>query len=309
MNLLFFIFYSIKDCSRIRETPIGSKQYTITTEDDDTLCIKPLYYPTYIVFSQYNNDTVYYGSIDEDGSAEESSQLRFLPFYQIIDKYNYTAMIKTPTGGNISFSSISFPGSCADGVYFSTKLQDEIILSQNDSGFKKLQIFDDKCMIWSTKGHLNISLEMESDDNEDQLYIYYNYTEFSSISGNSSLHISTDATKPVFFRLVADDFNPPRWAKIKIRSDGDEPRRAEYGFYIPKFIPPICDDSRRWFSERTAILSLVCLAILMLLTMIMIGKQCIFTESEQDLYLSAAENLSSHYHYGTLSVESLASSE
>lgn len=309
MNALFLIAFSLNECTHFRETPIGTKEYKITNKDDETICIKPLYYPTYIIFSNFGDDTIYYENIDGE-NTDLSSLLRFLNFYQKIELINSTVMIKTPTGCDVSFTTISFPGTCSNGIYFSNRLTDEINLSQDETGFKKLQVFDDKCMVWATKGEIDISLEMESDDHEDQLYVYYNFTNFQSISGNSSLHLHTDWNRPLFFRLVADDENPPRWAKIKISSTGDPPRRPEFGFYIPDYVPPICDESKNWYSGAVAIAVVIILILLVLSSLVLIGKQCIFIDSEDDLLLSAAEAVSSNVNNnGIHSFESMGSED
>ena len=299
MNLLvlFSLFSHVFPyCNTKIDVSPGAQSYIIETEENNNVCINTTFYPTFILIDTFSDDTEYiqYNSIDNGQyNIESNAILRFLPMYQSLETPFSCSTIFTPSPTNLTITTVSLPGLCNDGIYFSNKKTDTIKFSRHSTGFENLDVYDDKCLIFTSIGNKNVSLEINSNDNEDQLFVYYTYDNFTSISGNNSFSFEMDETSltPLIFRIVADDKSPPEWTKVTIETDGDEPRNEMSDFYTPIFVPPTCDDSDLWYNEELAIV-LIVLTVLLFIFCLIAGKQCIKSNKENNNLLSAAEGYS-----------------
>ena len=293
--LLLFVSFIFSKCNKEINAGLGARHYEFEMEEDEYICINTSFYPTYIIVDTFEDDTeyTYYSSMtDTEKSEKFTALLRFLPIYQRLNEPFGAAAIHTPSAAHISITIAALPGMCNNGIYFSNKRKDTIRLSKFSTGFENLQVYDDKCMIFTALGVTNVTFDMISDDYEDQLYAYYTYTNFSSISGNSSASLQFDENNPLIIRIVADDVSPPDWALISIESDGEEPRFEQCDFYVPKLTPPTCKDDNLWYGERLAWMLVIVLGVLVIADAIYVGKQCICKEDEEMMLLSAAEGFS-----------------
>lgn len=282
-------------CDYIANGGLGSKNFIFNTKKKTNICINTTIYPTYIIFNNFEDTTelISYSGVSASGFMEEKyrSLLRFLPFYQEIQSPYGSFTIYNPVKARISFTLITLPGMCTNGIYFSTKLLDSVTFSKHMNGFNKLNIYDDKCVVFTGTGQKKITLKLLSDDYEDQLYVYFSFNNFTSISGNSSLQLEAGTSQPLIFRIVADDFSPPDWATINVETDGDEPRWSGSSFYVPKLEPPFCENVDSWYDEKTAIILIVILIILGILLIVLLAQKCICA-SEEQMLRSAAEGFS-----------------
>ena len=177
-----FIFITANECSYTFTSHIGFENHYLDTDDGNIVCINVSDYPFYLVVRSFSDDTMYYqyqsGTKSDQLSLKFSTLLRFLPLYQTIQDPFGSISIETPTGTHLSFTTASLPGICTDGIFFSTQKEDNIILSPKFSSFYSLNVYDDKCILFSNGAQQNISFSIESNDFEDQLFIYRNYTDF-----------------------------------------------------------------------------------------------------------------------------------
>ena len=310
MNLfvLFSLFSSILCyCNFNIDVSPGAETIEIETEENNNICINTTFYPTYLLIDSFADDTEYiqYNSIEsKQYQIESNAILRFLPMYQNLEKPFSSSTIFTPSPTNVTISIISLPGLCNDGVYFSNKRIDSVKFSKYSTGFESLEVYDDKCLIFTSSGNKNATIEISSNDNEDQLFVYYSYDNYTSISGNNSFSFEMDEnnSNPLIFRIIADDKSPPEWTRITIETDGDEPRNEMSDYYTPVFVPPTCDDSNLWYNEQVAIV-LIVITVLLFILCLYAGRQCIKSNKENNNLLSAAEG----YSFNSLSKNRLMS--
>lgn len=198
IELLIFLLFSQK-CNINISIGIGAKFYRIATKDNDNVCFNIRSYPFFIIFNEFDNTVVYQqystSSIETEYVKTEESLLRFLPVYKMMSSPFEYVVLKTPFATNLSFTVVSLPGMCLNGLYLSNRITDTIVFSKNfDDSTKlfKLNEYDDKCIIYSTpflKQHAKV--EMRSEKNTNQIFIYSDFLKYSSIYGNSSIEQTT----------------------------------------------------------------------------------------------------------------------
>lgn len=210
--LEFFIFlFLFENCAHKLFSSIGAQFYSITTNDDDLVCINITTYPFFIIFNEFNNDVIYqqYSSPSNDINLDKKSEslLRFLPVFKMFESPYAFIVLKTPIGGNISFTMASYPGMCQNGMYLSNRMEDNIAFPQSDSlpgaqKFFTLNEYDDKCILYSTpfsdfssnSSNLrqHIKIELQSKNCDSQVFIYSSFKDFNSISGNATIEQTTN---------------------------------------------------------------------------------------------------------------------
>jgi hypothetical protein len=159
--------------------------------------------------------------------------------------------------------TVSLPGMCHDGIYFSTESTGAVLLSQGASRFYNLSIYDDKCFVLGPQNSISIDLDLGSNDFEDQLFVYFSYTNYTSFSGNSSLSlVNYSGPDPVFLRLVCDDFNPPNYLFFTYDFTGPTGRTPRTDVMIPISPLQVCGVIQAWCTEPLAIAMIVVTALL-----------------------------------------------
>jgi len=315
--LLLYLVRADQCANRIIIKP-GVKHFSFDTNEGDEICINTTLYPSFVVFSTFEKDTLLYKytSMVQSSNLREDfhTYLRFLPFYMVIPSPFSSFTVQTPSNTSLSFTTVSLPGMCANGILFTNKISHEMVFSKFISGFYGLKVFDDKCLIFTSQGHHNISVDMISDDFEDQLYIYRTFSNFSSISGNSSSTIYGKKDRPVFLRIVADDLSPPDYINLTFQSDSPEPPKPGSSSYVFQYDPPICDEIPVWYSEEITVSMIILLSFLVLLTGILFSMKCVCPESPSMQINSAADGASiASYNatplLSTFSIQSLYSIE
>ena len=294
--MIFLFLNTIKsECDMIINTKIGVKKYEINLKNDGYICFNTTYYPLYISFNNYEKDVLFYqyNSLYNYKTMNETfhTYLRFLPFYISLNSPFSSASVFLPALTNITFTISTLPGMCNNGIFFTNLLNEELSFSKFKTGFFKLDIYDDKCIIFTSQGHQNLEINMESDDLEDQIFIYRSFNNFTSISGNNSIKIFSKKENPLFLRIIADDISPPDYINISFQSDGEPARKPGNSFFIPQFDPPICDDEITWYTEKLTISLIILMSLLLILTGLLISTQCVCKKNDILLMNSAADSI------------------
>jgi hypothetical protein len=187
-----------------------------------------------------------------------------MPVYKSISTPTDSIEIETPSGTNLTFMTVTLPGMCSNGIYFSTLPLGTLRFTQGGQDFHNLSAFDDKCLVFGSQQKVDLVLTILSQDHEDQLYVYYNFTNFTSISGNDSLILSDyDARgQPLFVRVVADDARPPHDVDILYVSSASMSRSPRYDYALPPVLLQECDEPSTASQEPAAIALIVVIGII-----------------------------------------------
>ena len=282
---LLFLSYFLKNCSNEITIKTGVHKYSFDAIDGDVFCINSSYYPLSIIFNNFADDTIFdsYGSADnsiEQINDKESTLIRFLPIFKSFSDPFRFLQISTPTSTNLKFVIAALPGMCDTGFYISTKENDIIDFSEKSSNFFRINAYDDKCLIFACHNKNTIVAETKSENNEDQVFIYSSYTNYTSISGNDTMQIDTDddGDELPFVRIVADDYFSSLAAKITFASEGGNTSIIQdYGYLIEKREGNACKETTLG-KERTSIAMIVVVLVLIIADAIFIAMQCFKTD-------------------------------
>lgn len=263
MFLLYFLLFSNKDNCKFQVNDILSFQnYEFDTEAGDNICINITINPHYLVFQQFEDDTLYIQYTSNNNNLfklDFVTLLRFLPIYQAYQDPFSSVTITTPSPTHIAFTSASIPGMCKDGIYFSTLAHDSITLKPDALNFFSLNPYDDKCILFADLADDIIVTTIESDDNEDQLFVYTNFTDYYSFNGNSTFSITSASDSPLLMRIVADDSSPPTLIRIiKNSTNPKNVRNPGMDWFVNKKEPQECNNIKTWYSEGLVIFIIVC---------------------------------------------------
>ncbi|OHT12882.1 hypothetical protein TRFO_17153 [Tritrichomonas foetus] len=276
---LLLLFYD--RCNYDLSPKIGTEHFIYNSNEDELICINITVYPFIIIFNEFDENSIFQQFSSQynlsDLFIKSESLLRFFPIYQYFESPFDVIVIKTPTATKISFTTVSFPGICQNGIYISNYLIDSLSFSNDGDDFFKLNVYDDKCIVYSTEFLQTVKIEMQSNDNEDQVFIYHSFEEFISINGNSSTEITSKNEKyPLIIRIVADEENPPTSIKIDFSTSitssptNFQPR---CDFYLPASKIEKCPDLDTWYTEKTAILVVVSTCGSFLILMFVISSE------------------------------------
>jgi hypothetical protein len=215
---------------------LGVTHHAISTSDNQKICLNFTIFPTFLVVNNFERDTLYYeysAQLETETLQEQFyTEIRFLDVFRAILSPFSAPVIRTPTDCNVSFSTAVLPGMCGDGIFFSNLPTDIVEFSSNGTGFFRLENFIDRCIIFSTHARQQIQTSITSLDNFDQLFVYRNWTDFSSICGNDTTNsTSLDDTHGVIVRLVTDDQLPPIAVSVMMQSGDVMPR-----FFQPRSV-------------------------------------------------------------------------
>lgn len=263
---------------------LGAHHYRFDMEENQQVCVNITTYSFYIMFNDHNPDALYYHYISYSsyGTLFEDfhTQMRFLPIYQQVRVPYGSVTIKTPSSGHLSFTILSYPGMCGNGIFFSNYVSESLNFRQNKTDFYGLQVYDDKCFIFSAQGIQNISLSMESSTADNQLYVYRGYDDYTVFNGNVSEIISNEDNPdiPILIRIAADDQYPPVDFVISMISDSDEPKLLRSEYYVPPMPMEPCNEDPIWFNEKVAITMIIICSILGLGVVVGALSQCVWTK-------------------------------
>jgi hypothetical protein len=266
MFILFFPRAFCTDCASTFSTSLGLEQFDRSTNDGDILCLNVTAYPFALVFHRFSDDTVYRDCFyPVEGPPECRAQaLRFLPLQRSLLAPAHILEIETPTATDLSFMTVTLPGMCSDGIYFSSLPFGTLRLHPGGSDFHNLTVFDDKCVVFGPQEIVSLTMFINSDDEEDQLYVYYSFTNFTSVSGNSTVFVTdyNARERPLFVRVVADDFRPAREVLIAWESSANYTRSPRFDYALPPTLFQVCDEEKKETAGAIAIALIVFIAAL-----------------------------------------------
>jgi hypothetical protein len=254
---LLFSFFSFCLCTIFIDTSLGIEQFNYFTNDGDIININVTVYPSFLVFIHFGDDTLYrdcHYPIDGPPDCHEQV-MRFIPIYSSISNPTHLLEIETPVSTNLSFMTVTLPGMCSNGIYFSILQFGTLRLHRGGDGFHNLSVFDDKCLVFGPQEKVSLVLTMKSQDFEDQLFVYWTFTNFTSVSGNGTLKLNNyDGSKePLFVRFVADDFEAPHEVNIEYLSSANFSRNPRFDYALPPILFQVCDEESTGSMEGLAI--------------------------------------------------------
>jgi hypothetical protein len=278
--MLFLFPFPALSCDYAISPPLGITHYSFSTSDDDTICMNFSIFPILLIFNTYASDTLYHeysSQLPSEPLTEQFyTEVRFLGIFRAVISPYSAASIRTPTGHNFTFSTAVLPGMCGEGVFFSNLPSENIEFSSAQTGFFSLENLTDKCVIFSAHAVQRVNASLVALDEEDQLFLYRNWTDFSSISGNDSIQItSQDDSKGLIVRIVTDEKLPPLSVTVEMQSNADVPRFFRREVYILKLGRQECPLSPVWYGQGVATIVLITTCVLAVVSLGMLLLECL----------------------------------
>jgi hypothetical protein len=261
----FLLFEASADCDHSITVELGVHQHNFASQEYDHTCINFTVAPFAFVPNNFGEDTLYREySYTLDGSITRTEfSMRFLPLFQYLEDPFHSIEIYTPSPTDLSFMTVNLPGMCQNGIYFSTTAIGEVVLSRHSTGFHNLSIYDDKCLVFGPQESIDLTIDMTSDDFEDQLFIHHSYTNYTSLSGNATWEMTNySSSLPLFLRLVADDLSPPDMISVSYEFTGPTGRHPRQDIMVPVSPLQVCDRDEIWCDEALAVAMLVVTSVL-----------------------------------------------
>ena len=275
--LLTILLYQYS-CNYVKTNHLGAEMFNTQLNKGESLCINISYYPTFVIFENFAKDTKFdeikHYPLPSSPETRKSTYIRYLNNYiPIID--SFVQIVFTAESSDIlSFTVLSIPGMCDDGIYFTTKTKDEIILSNSGFGFNKISPFSDKCVFKSVPGETNVSISYETDSSWSQVFVYDSFDDFYSLSNDDSHSFNT--TSPLFYRIIVGEHSYYNKVTVIFESDdelaGYMPR-DDY-FYFEEIVD-YCESEKTWVTPEIAIIVLTICIILLIIVLLWLGKLCI----------------------------------
>ncbi|OHT17634.1 hypothetical protein TRFO_00906 [Tritrichomonas foetus] len=263
INSFFIISLLSLNCKETIQPKLGINNYTFDANENDIICIEPKIYPVYILFSEFPSDTLLekyiYNPNNNTHLLDFSALLRYLPIYDYSLSPSTRTILKTQSNGSISLTTSVFPGMCSNGIFFSNSEKFDLSFSERSFGFWKINNYDDKCIIFSAS---KIKMEINSNDDEDQFFLYSDFDNFTSISGNNTLMID-DIERNYLVRFVADDSNIPN--HVSLSFEGCSTCNNKNDMYLPQFLIEKCSNHKKWYGNNIAIVLIILLFAFVLL--------------------------------------------
>lgn len=283
MMLLSLLFLRTEDCTYSFENIVGMRTYHMDMVEGNNVCMDILYYPTIVIFQDFDEDMVFTKYISLTGEEDEyeakSTYVRYLKNYQAFrEPYN---KIEFTANSNVTlrFTVLSVPDICNDGLFISTKKQDTFRLSTSQVDNQALHPYDDKCFIPATTGHVDIWVDMTSDYPDTMLYVHENFTNFTVYEANMSKKFSLIG--PHFFRVIVspDTQNTSVHFGFNAKEHTSYNPRTDY-FYREQFAD-VCPEKKTWASEVLAATFAVLDAILIVIDLFWFAYKCYTGASAQ----------------------------
>lgn len=237
--MFFLLPLSVAVCNVTINSEIGLRQFRKEFHSGAEICINISVFNYFIIYGEMNDDVkvLTYRSVlhTSELSLYSYESASTLGTFSHIPVPFASQTIILPSGGNISFSYGSLAGLCKTGIFL-TNVQNGAVLFQKDlNPPNDLSINDDKCVIFTSNGIQKFIVDMIIDQNHNKLLIYYNYFNFTAISGNLKQIMTLNSTVyPTIFRYMSDDTISSDYFSIEIHSQGFSPYRDSQEFYDPK---------------------------------------------------------------------------
>ena len=256
---MFFLIISLSradnQCSITYQPDLGAHFIRQEITPNDHFCINFSYYPLFVSFYSIPNSVTYHEyysrsperKVPHDYSAKGSNLPAFRSFELPYGSFEFT----TTSDAIVQFTTISFPGCCLTGIYISNYQKDSIEITTQGTNFTKFQNYDDKCIIFASPSQQNIHMEFAADDNLDQFFVYYNYSNYSVYNGVNYRHDFILETKdsPPLFRILTKRSTPPYRLLIQKTSE-EKPLIQLNGFFIPRHKIIDCEKEITWYTKN-----------------------------------------------------------
>ena len=290
---MFFVLFLLfeENCHQVLENEIGIKNYrNIELGEGEKICMNLTYYPTFLIFEDFEKDTKFYSIVRSplptSPVEQKSTYLRYLKNYKSFIRPFGEFYIEAESAASVSFTVLSMPGMCQDGIFISTNKNEEIELSPKSEGIMNLDSMNDKCVINTVKDTSNISVSFSSDSNWSQIYVYKSLTEFEAVGANETYE-KNETKHTRLIRIITGNYSNDNRVNIKFASDGDEGYNPRSDFFVYENIADKCKDEAQWVTNEIAVTFVIIAAALILAIVIVIGKMCY---DEKDNHLSVEEN-------------------
>ena len=277
-----FVFSKSEDCTYSFENEVGMSTYHIDITDEDSVCMDLLYYPSFVIFQDFNEDTMFTTSssltCENETYTSKTTYVRYLRNYQ---NYPFPChKIKFTSGSNttLRFTVLSVLDMCKDGLYISTKQSDTLVLSTSNTDTQSLDKYTDKCFVPATTGHLDVYLNFTSDSEETLFYAYHAFTNFSVHTAD--LNTKFTYMGPHYFRiLVGSDSNNTdiRFHFVAKMHQGYNPR-TDYFFH--EQISDECPDAETWATNTLALVFCILAAAFFIIDFFWFAHKC-YTGAEK----------------------------
>ena len=275
--LLTLLLYQYS-CNYVKTNHLGAEMFTTELEKGETLCMNISYYPTFVIFENFAKDTKFdvikHYPVTESPELRKSTYIRYLNNYISILEPFAQIIFTAESSDLLSFTVLSIPGMCDDGIFFTTKTKNQIILSTEGTGFNKIAPFSDKCVFKSVPGETNVSISYETDSNWSQVFIYDAFDDFYSLSNDDSHSFNT--ASPLFYRVLVGEHS--NYNKVTVSFDSDDELagympREDY-FYFEEIVD-YCESEKTWATQEIAIIVLTVCIILLIIVLLWLGMLCI----------------------------------
>ena len=272
-SLLFYEF----SCTYQYQNNLGAELFSQEMNEGEKLCINISYYPSFVVFDDFEKDTLFsiftHSPLADSPQSVKSTYIRYLNNYvPILDPF-VQIVFESESPVNLSFTLLSLPGMCNDGIYFTTKTNENYILSTEESGFNKISPFHDKCIFKSVTDETNVTMSYSTDSHWSQAFVYESYDRYYSIGNNETHAFST--TDPYFYRIIVGEHSYYNQLSISFESPDDSEGympRDDY-FYFEE-ISNTCNDENTWVNNEIAIVCLTIFIVLLLTVFLWLTKLC-----------------------------------
>ena len=236
-SLLFYEF----SCTYQYQNNLGAELFSQEMNEGEKLCINISYYPSFVVFDDFEKDTLFsiftHSPLADSPQSVKSTYIRYLNNYvPILDPF-VQIVFESESPVNLSFTLLSLPGMCNDGIYFTTKTNENYILSTEESGFNKISPFHDKCIFKSVTDETNVTMSYSTDSHWSQAFVYESYDRYYSIGNNETHAFST--TDPYFYRIIVGEHSYYNQLSISFESPDDSQGGGYPLIFLEDQIDPI----------------------------------------------------------------------
>lgn len=236
--MILFLFLSslaYSNCTYHIKPNVGFTTFHQKIEIEEEVCINITYYPFFIIFGEMPQNMKYL----EYRSTNSTSKLtlyrsvngEFLPYFYRIDIPYASITILCPKGGSVSFTIGTFPGICKTGTFFTNFRHLQFELSSELQHEKSIYSFDDKCILFTSRGIQNFTIDFDLLGN---LLIYRNAFDFKLLDGKGSTSFSVNSSSiPTLFRIMIGNTTHSQKASFTIKNDSPPPLNEFNVFYDP----------------------------------------------------------------------------
>lgn len=215
-------------------------------------------------------------------NPSHESLISLAHLYQNLSEPFKQVYIRSKSLSTIDFTTVSLPGMCIDGIYFST--ENKILVNFEDEGqhFFNYIKGSDKCMIFAANGNQSIHAKLETPNFDSTINIYRNFTDYTVLNTNDTINVSqSDSNSSIFVRLLIDNLTTPNKLEIFFNSDADNYYEQRNDFQLPQYDSQICEFGKL-SSKKLGIALLIIISILVICNLYMCSLICKSKKAEEE---------------------------